>query len=260
MPSPLISPGNPAAALHAHSSRSIESSGLNPRVIAASVAVVAIHAALLAVVLTMRNEPPPLAIVSKTITAELISPAPPQPLAAPVAIQSTPVPPPPKPVPPKPQPKPKPVIQPHVKSAPTPLPETTAPSPVAAAAPEPAPAPAPPAPPVAAAPAAAAPAIGRPTMELNAPKDVAHLECNIAVPDYPAMSRRRGESGTALVKFVVGLTGKIENIELKKSSGSSRLDDAALDAMRSSACKPYKENGVAIRAAYSQPFVFGLND
>ena len=260
MPSPLISPGNPAAALHAHSSRSIESSGLNPRVIAASVAVVAIHAALLAVVLTMRNEPPPLAIVSKTITAELISPAPPQPLAAPVAIQSTPVPPPPKPVPPKPQPKPKPVIQPYVKSAPTPLPETTAPSPVAAAAPEPAPAPAPPAPPVAAAPAAAAPAIGRPTMELNAPKDVAHLECNIAVPDYPAMSRRRGESGTALVKFVVRLTGKIENIELKKSSGSSRLDDAALDAMRSSACKPYKENGVAIRAAYSQPFVFGLND
>ena len=82
-------------------------------------------------------------------------------------------------------------------------------------------------------------------MEINAPKDVAHLECNIAKPDYPALSRRRGEAGTALVKFVVGLTGKIENIELKKSSGSSRLDDAALDAMRSSACKPYMENGVA---------------
>ncbi|CAH2791495.1 MAG: Ferric siderophore transport system, periplasmic binding protein TonB [uncultured Caballeronia sp.] len=29
------------------------------------------------------------------------------------------------------------------------------------------------------------------------------------------------------MKFVVGLTGKIENIELKKSSGSSRLDGAA---------------------------------
>ena len=257
MPSPLISSGNSAAALNTHTSRSIESSGLNPRVIAASVAVLAIHAGLLAVVLTLRNEPAPRPIESKTITAELISPAPPQPVAAPVAIQSTPVPTPPKPVPPKPVPKPKPVVQPRVKAS-TPLPETTAPSPVAAAAPEPAPAP--PTPPVAAAPAAAAPAIGRPTMELNAPKDVAHLECNIAMPEYPAVSRRRGESGTALVKFVVGLTGKIENIELKKSSGSSRLDDAALDAMRSSACKPYKENGVAIRAAYSQPFVFGLND
>jgi len=59
MPSPLISPGNSAAALNVHSSRSIESSGLNPRVIAASVAVVAIHVGLLAVVLTLRNEPPP---------------------------------------------------------------------------------------------------------------------------------------------------------------------------------------------------------
>jgi periplasmic protein TonB len=258
MPSPLISPGHSTAALGADSSRSIESSGLNPRVIAASVAVALIHVGLLAAVLTLRNESPSRPIESKTITAELISLAPPQPVAAPVAIQSTPAPPPPKPVPPKPVQKPKPVVQPRVKAAPTPLPETTAPSAVAAAAPEPAPAQ--PAPPVAAAPAAAAPGIGRPTMALDAPKDVAHLECNIAMPDYPALSRRRGESGTALVKFVVGLTGKIENIELKKSSGSTRLDDAALDAMRSSACKPYKENGVAIRAAYSQPFVFGLND
>jgi periplasmic protein TonB len=259
MPSSPISPGSPAAAFNAHPFASTDPSGINPRVIAAGVAVLAIHLGLLAVVLTLKNEPAPRPIESKTITAELISPAPPQPVAAPVAIQSTPVPPPPKPVPPKPVPKPKPVVQPHVKAAPTPLPETTEPSPVAAAAP-PEPAPAPPTPPVAAAPAAAAPAIGRPTMVLNAPKDVAHLECNIAMPEYPAVSRRRGESGTALVKFVVGLTGKIENIELKKSSGSSRLDDAALDAMRSSACKPYKENGEAIRAAYTQPFVFGLND
>jgi protein TonB len=252
MPSPSLTPGN------AFGSGAPDNSSINPRVIAAGVAVVGIHIGLLAVALTMRNEPPPRPIESKTITAELISAAPPQPVAAPAAIQSTPVPPPPKPVPPKPTPKLKPTVQPHVKAAPTPLPETTAPSTIAAAAPEATPAP--PAPPAPAAPAAAAPAIGRPTMSLNAPKDVAHLECNIAMPEYPALSRRRGESGTAVVKFVVGLTGKIENIELKKSSGSSRLDDAALDAMRSSACKPYKENGEAIRAAYSQPFVFGLND
>ena len=253
MPSSLIPPGNTAAALNAHAFPSTESSGINPRVIAASVAVVAIHVGLLAVALTLRHEPAPRPIESKTITAELISPAPPQPVAAPVAIQSTPVPSPPKPVPPKPVQKPKPVVQPRVKAAPTPLPETTTPSPVAAAAPEPAPAaPTPP--------AAAAPAIGRPTMAINAPKDVAHLDCNIGAPDYPALSRRRGESGTAIVKFVIGLTGKIENVELKKGSGSSRLDAAALDAVRSSACKPYKENGEAIRAAASVPFVFSLND
>lgn len=256
MPSPSFTPGG-AATLGAPGPGPSDNS-VNPRVVAATVAVVGIHVGLLAIALTMRNEPPPRPIESKTITAELISSAPPQPVAAPAAIQSTPVPPPPKPVPPKPTPKPKPTVQPHVKAAPTPLPETTAPSTIAAAAPEETPAaPAPPAP---AAPPPAAPAIGRPTMALNAPKDVAHLDCNIAMPEYPALARRRGESGTAVVKFVVGLTGRIENIELKKSSGSSRLDDAALDAMRASACKPYKENGEAIRAAYSQPFVFGLND
>jgi protein TonB len=257
MPSSSFTPGN-ALGSGPSGHASPDKAPINPRVIAATVAVVAIHVGLLAIALTMRDEPPPRPVESKTITAELISAAPPQPVAAPAAIQSTPVPPPPKPVPQKPVPKLKPTVQPRVKAAPTPLPETTAPSTIAAAMPEATPAP--PAPPAPAAPAPAAPAIGRPTMSLNAPKDVAHLECSIAMPDYPALSRRRGESGTAVVKFVVGLTGKIENIELKKSSGSQRLDDAALDAMRSSSCKPYKENGEAIRAAYSQPFVFGLND
>ena len=228
---------------------------INPRVAIAAALLVAIHVALLVVVLNMHfTTPRPIEVT--TITAQLISAAPPQ-LAAPAAIQSTPVPPPPKPVPPKPISKPKPTAQPRVKAAPTPLPETAAPSPVAAAAPE---EPAPPSPPVAAAPNAEAPAVGRPTMALNAPKDVAHLECNIVTPDYPMLSKRRGESGRALVKFVVGLTGKIENIELKQSSGSSRLDEAALDAMRSSRCKPYKENGEAIRAATSQPFEFSLKE
>jgi protein TonB len=108
--------------------------------------------------------------------------------------------------------------------------------------------------------AAAAPAIGRPTMEISAPKNVAHLDCSIAKPDYPALSRRRGETGTAYVRFVVGLTGSLENIELKKSSGFDRLDDAALAAVRATTCKPYVENGVPIRAAYTQPYQFGLDD
>jgi protein TonB len=241
------------------SPRVADASGMNPRMIAAIVAVVAIHVALLIVLLTQRNDVPPRPIEAKTITAELISSAPPQPVAAPVAIQSTPTPVPPKPVPPKPTPKPK--VQPHVKAATTPQPpKTDAPSPLAAAAPETAPAPPAPAAPAPAPAEPAAPAIGRPTMQLSAPKDVAHLDCSIATPDYPKMARRRGESGTAVVRFVVGLTGAIENIELKKTSGSSSLDQAALDAMHQSACKPYKENGEAIRAAYSQPFVFGLND
>jgi periplasmic protein TonB len=222
---------------------------MNRRVIIATAIVVALHAALIAIVLAKRDTAAPLALESHTITAELIQPAP---VAAPAAIQSTPTPPPPKPVPHVTRAKPV------VKPQPTPLPVADAPSQhsiEAPAAPTP-PAPAAPAP----APAAAAPEPGKPTMALNAPKNVSHLDCRIVQPDYPALSRRRGETGVAYVRFVVGLSGQIESIELKKSSGYGRLDDAALAAMHESSCKPYLEDGQPVRAAYTQPFDFSLSD
>ncbi|AQG98223.1 energy transducer TonB [Burkholderia sp. KK1] len=229
-----------------------QASNGNPRVIAACAAVVAIHVALLGAALTLRNEPLPRPIEAKSITAQLISETP-QPAPQPVAVET---PPPPKPVPqPVPKPQPKPKVKPKIEPKPTPMPVTDAPSQIAAPAPEPTP----PAPPQAA-PPPAAPAIGKPSMDLAAPKNVAHLSCNIAQPDYPAMAKRRGETGTAVIRLTVGLSGKIENVTLQKSSGSSRLDDAALDAVRGSACSPYKENGEAIRATATVPFVFSLND
>lgn len=45
-----------------------------------------------------------------------------------------------------------------------------------------------------------------------------------------------------------------------ESSGYTRRDDAALDAMRDSACRPYLEDGKPLRAAYSQPFAFSLTN
>ncbi|MGE8165732.1 energy transducer TonB [Paraburkholderia sp. NPDC080076] len=224
----------------------------NSRVLTATAVVAAIHVALLAVVMTLRHDPVQPALESHVMTAQLLPPAP---VAAPVAMQSI-APPPPTPTPPvhtKPKVKPTPMPKP----TPTPLPVAAAPSPTPVAAPDPTP-PAPAAP--VAPPAPAAPAIGHQTMEISAPKNVSHLDCNIAKPEYPSLSKRRGETGTAYVKFVVGLTGKLENIELKKSSGFSRLDDAALAAVHGSACKPYLENGQPIRAAYTQPYDFNLND
>jgi len=228
---------------------------MNRRVVTAAGIVLALHAALIAVVLASHDAARPVALESHTITAELLTPAP---VAAPAAIQSTPTPPPPQPVQHVVRTKPK--VQPKPKPTPTPLPVAQAPSqhqietPAPAAPTPPAPAePAPPAP-------AAAPAQGKPTMALSAPKNVSHLDCRIVQPDYPMLSRRRGESGTAYVRFVVGLTGQIENVELKKSSGFDRLDSAAIAAMHDSSCKPYMENGEPVRAAYTQPFNFSLQD
>jgi len=229
------------------------SNRMNPRVLTATALVAAVHVALLAVILTLRHDPVQPALESRVMTAQLLPPAP---VAAPAAVQSV-APPQPTPTPPV-HSKPKVQPKPTPKPTPAPLREAPAPSPVTVAPPEPAAPAAPAAPPTPAAPAA--PAIGRQTMEISAPKNVSHLDCNIAKPDYPALSRRRGETGTAYVKFVVGLTGKLENIELKKSSGFSRLDDAALAAAHASACKPYLEDGQPIRAAYTQPYNFNLED
>jgi periplasmic protein TonB len=217
---------------------------MNSRAVVATAIVVALHAALLVVVLTVRNEPVARPVELQSITAELL----PAPVAAPAAIQS---PEPPKPTPPVPHVK----LKAQPRPTPKPIPQAAAPSPTQITEPEPAPAPVAPAAP----PAPVAP-VARPTIASSAPKNVAHLDCNIIKPDYPPLSIRRGETGVASVTFVVGLTGKIQNIQLTKSSGYSRLDDAALDAMRASTCKPYIENGEPVLAKYTKPFDFGLTD
>ncbi|MFP3506171.1 energy transducer TonB [Burkholderia sp. SIMBA_062] len=226
---------------------------MNPRVITVAVGVLAAHAIMLAAAWLHRNAPPPKSVEAQSITAQLITPAP---IAQQVAAESIPQPAPPKPTPrvkPKVEPKP---VQKAAKPAPQPVAQSPAPSPTPAPAADPTPAPAAPA---AAAPAAT-PGPARETMQVSAPKNVPTLQCNFVKPDYPSMSRRRGESGTAYIRFVVGVTGKIESIDLEKSSGYPRLDDAARDAMRSTTCRPYIENGQAIRAARTQPYNFGLTD
>ncbi len=217
---------------------------MNSRAVVATAIVAALHAALLIVVLTARREPVARPPELQSITAELLPP----PVATPAAIQS-----PARPLPTPPVPHVKPKVQP--RPTPTPMPQAAAPSPTQITTPEPTPAPvAPAAPPAPAVPAA------RPTIAMSAPKNVAHLDCDIVKPNYPPLSTRRGETGVAYVKFVVGLTGKVQNIELTKSSGYSRLDDAALEAMHATTCRPYIENGEPILATRTQPFEFGLND
>ncbi|AOJ73823.1 energy transducer TonB [Burkholderia ubonensis] len=226
---------------------------MNPRVIAAAVGVLAAHAVLLTAAWLHRNAPPAKNVEVQSITAQLITPAP---IAQQVAAESIPQPAPPKRVKPKIEPKPVPKVS---KPTPQPVAPSPVPLPTPAPAADPTPAPAAPAAVAPAAPAAT-PAPARETMQVSAPKNVAALQCNFVKPDYPSMSRRRGESGTAYVHFVVGVTGKVESVELQKSSGYPRLDEAALAAMRASTCRPYIENGQAIRAGRTQPYNFGLTD
>lgn len=98
------------------------------------------------------------------------------------------------------------------------------------------------------------------TLPAGAPVAVAHLECEIARPDYPTLSRRNGESGSVLVQLVIDAQGRIENALLHSGSGHPRLDQAALQAARDSRCRPYIQHGQAIPASAYVPFRFTLDD
>jgi protein TonB len=240
-------------------------------------AVALAHAALIAVFVSAMREPPPRAVQSTAIVAQLLSPPSD---TAPVALGPAPVQPL-KPVHSEPArarektPPPAarqssraaaPAVAPHAVAAPTPAPS---PAPTASQATQvtqatQATASAQPAAGQAATAAAsassAAPPNAHETIATAAPKSVPHADCRIVKPSYPELSRRREETGTAAVRFVIGTTGAIEAISLVKSSGFPRLDDAAVAALRQSTCQPYVENGAPVRASYTQAFTFGLDD
>jgi protein TonB len=50
---------------------------------------------------------------------------------------------------------------------------------------------------------------------------------------YPDASRRLNETGTVVVQYVVGADGSISNVTVRTSSGSDRLDQAALSCVQS---------------------------
>jgi len=148
-------------------------------------------------------------------------------------------PPPPKPVPVKPKPKPQMIVA-----------ETAAPSEMVAPMPEPV-MPEPPPPPPPAPPAPPAPII---------PPNFVAAYLDNPPPVYPSASKRLGETGTVLLRVLVDEQGKSQSIEIQTSSGFSRLDRAALDAVRKWKFVPAKQGDRAISAAVLVPLTFELKN
>lgn len=174
----------------------------------------------------------PVQVIPKEIVAILISPEP-APQAAPT----------PTPEPPKPVPVVKPVVMPKTPPpvvTPTPAPTALTAPPVAT--------PPPSAPVPAAAPIPSAPA---------QPKTVAGIEyIQKPQPEYPAMSERLEEKGTVMLHVLINESGRAEKVEVKKSSGYPRLDDAARKAVLRALFKPYVEDGKPMPAYANIPITF----
>ena len=153
-------------------------------------------------------------------------------------------------------PKPKPIAKaPPKPVAPQPIlsaPET-APSPVSAP-------PQPPAPFVAAAADAApasAPAGGKAGLPVTEPIFNADYLENPA-PAYPAISRRSGEQGKVMLRVLVNPAGRADDVQIRASSGSPRLDEAARATVQRWKFVPAKRGDEAVAAWVLIPINFRL--
>jgi periplasmic protein TonB len=79
------------------------------------------------------------------------------------------------------------------------------------------------------------------------------------LPDYPAMSRRLGEQGVVVLRVFITPDGRASDVALVKSSGSTRLDRSAMDAVRQWRFVPARQAGQPVGAWYEWRWEFRLD-
>jgi periplasmic protein TonB len=209
-------------------------------------AAVVMHAVLVAALIQRDRAPlatitPPAPLMVGIVTAA--KPAVPEP---PQAVQPVPAKPKAAPVKPKPQPQPKRTSEPAKREAV-----------IAASGTGPSSFSAPPADPPAPETAPAAQA----TRAESAPISPPHLNANYLdnpAPAYPAQSRSEGEQGKVLLRVLVNAHGGAEQVDIRRSSGYSRLDEAARIAVRQWKFVPAQQSGQPLSAWVLVPISFSL--
>jgi periplasmic protein TonB len=83
---------------------------------------------------------------------------------------------------------------------------------------------------------------------------------NNPAPEYPSLSRRKGEEGRVLMKVLVSADGAAEDVQIEKSSGSDRLDIAAVSAVKRWRFIPAKKNNQPLSAYVLVPMKFSLDN
>lgn len=83
---------------------------------------------------------------------------------------------------------------------------------------------------------------------------------NNPAPRYPKLSRRQGEEGRVLLRVLVSAAGGAVEVDLEKTSGSRRLDRAAIAAVKKWRFIPARRSGQALSAYVLVPIKFSLEN
>src|SRR3954469_5695195 len=77
-------------------------------------------------------------------------------------------------------------------------------------------------------------------------------------PHYPPESRRIREQGLVMLRVLIDESGHAKAVEIYRSSGHPRLDEAARPAVARAIFKPFVDGGIARAAAAIVPVEFSL--
>jgi len=76
--------------------------------------------------------------------------------------------------------------------------------------------------------------------------------------EYPRLSKRLGEAGVVMLRVFIDEAGRVRDVQVSRTSGHPRLDDAAMAAVQKARFKPPSENGQAVSGYAQVPVDFQL--
>ena len=109
-----------------------------------------------------------------------------------------------------------------------------------------------------AAPPPAPPAPPAPPVDIAPSENISYRR--LRPPKYPPQAVRQRMEGKVVLKVLVGLDGKPEEITVEKTSGYRVLDQAAIAAVKTWAFNAGQKNGAASRGYALVPIEFNLSN
>jgi protein TonB len=79
-------------------------------------------------------------------------------------------------------------------------------------------------------------------------------------PRYPEFARRRGLEGTVLLNVRVTERGRVETVQVERSSGHTEFDEAATEAVQRWRFEPARRSGEPVAVWVLVPVEFRLHN
>ena len=95
--------------------------------------------------------------------------------------------------------------------------------------------------------------------KISSPPRFDAVYLNNPAPHYPTLAKRLGEQGKVMLRVLVNAAGQPQLIELQTSSGSERLDIAAIEAVKRWQFIPAREGNAAVDGVAIVPIHFQLS-